>query len=207
MAERQRHSDMVACGFHPSEQVLTLADFNIDLQPSGKPREDAIAARGNLKRWMSDEFKWLTLAGPPGTGKSHLLRGAVMQLFKHGDRPYYITGYDFDKRIKDFNRDDKLDPDDWVERLATGPTHLIVDDLGSGMKASDYNMSRLERLYDIRYSRRLPTATAFNLLPAELEDVVGMRVYSRLKDARLGRIVPMRCEDARPLLTSDEGNE
>jgi DNA replication protein DnaC len=203
IAEQQYQSALVACGFRRDE--IMPESFDPKIQPKGKQRDDARVALAAVKDWVNGDLTWITFAGPPGTGKSHLLKAAIWRLHNRGESAFYITGYEFDRYIKDFEQSmAKVTPDEWVERLANNVQYLVLDDLGSGMKASDYNISRLERVFDIRARRGLPTGTAFNMLPDELETIVGMRVFSRLKDARLGRIVPMRCEDARPLLTSGQ---
>ena len=89
--------------------------------------------------------------------------------------------------------------------LATGPRGgLVIDDIGAGYVDKGWTKTRFERLFDIRYERRLPTAIATNLSGEGFLAAVGERVYSRVSDSSLGRILNLQhCEDVRSLLGSD----
>jgi DNA replication protein DnaC len=198
MAEQARQSKMVTLGFDRYESITPIGDLDPDMQLTDDGRADVAEAIRAVKDWVLGKRPWLSLVGPTGTGKTVMLKAAVWRLLEMEKRPYYITSSQFDREIKRF--DAEQDPDDWVEKLGRDPEFLVVDDLGSGLKVTDYNTSRLERVFDIRYRLALPTAVAANLLPLDLERSVGARVYSRLRDARLGRFVPIRGADMRPEL-------
>ena len=116
----------------------------------------------------------------------------------------------FDRQVKDFQNSLRnngngpaKDIDLWVEELASVSGGLVIDDVGAGYIDKGWTKTRFERLFDIRYERRLPTAIATNLTGEGFLAAVGERVYSRVNDTSLGRILKLNhCNDVRSLLGS-----
>ncbi len=59
---------------------------------------------------------------------------------------------------------------------------LIIDDLGrEHFTDSGFGIAEWDRLFDNRYSKKLPTVITTNLTPDELKEIYGERIYDRLK--------------------------
>jgi DNA replication protein DnaC len=98
-----------------------------------------------------------------------------------------------------------VDPDVWVERLA-GAEALVLDDVGAGYIDKGWTQSRLERLIDLRYRYKLPTAIISNLSPANLRVELGERAYSRLTDKAIGKVLTLEnLSDVRQIERTQEG--
>jgi len=88
-------------------------------------------------------------------------------------KPYYtlITAPDYLRTRFDKNAYDVSD--DYF---------LIIDDLGREyFTDSGFGIAEWDRLFDNRYSKKLPTIITTNLKPSELKEVYGDRIYDRLK--------------------------
>ena len=177
-------------GFSKKEKLRTFEDFKPELQPTEDGRKDAERLKKRVVQWSKFNAEtdvddgWLTVIGGVGIGKTHLLKSAILET-----NGYYITAYDFDKRIKDFRsqKDDHsidvyVDPDTWLDRFANMERHLVIDDIGAGYIQKGWTQSRFERLIDIRYREQLPTAIATNFEANKLEQELGARIISRITD-------------------------
>lgn len=193
------------CGFDADEKIEGFDGFDPDRQKTAAARTDVRQMLDAIHNWRSGKTPFLTLVGNPGVGKTRLIKAAVMALKERGERPYYITAYDFDKRVKDFRdqagtHDGWIDPDVWVERLAK-VEWLALDDIGAGYIDKGWTRSRFERLIDLRYRAERPTLIASNISGPAFINAMGDRVYSRLWDGRIGKVIVMAAAlDFRPAL-------
>ena len=194
------YSKRLRCGFTRKETIPFFKDFKTDLQPTDGGRDDARRMFKNVKKWSESKIRWLTLIGGVGVGKTHLLKSAIWET-----DGYYLTAYEFDRRIKDFqngmndrSKDFFVDPDEWLDRLANADRHLAIDDIGSGYIQRGWTQSRFERLIDIRYRNNFPTAIATNFDGDNLEAEMGERIVSRITDVNYAAcIVADKCVDMR----------
>ncbi|KQV20894.1 MULTISPECIES: ATP-binding protein [unclassified Kitasatospora] len=121
----------------------------------------------------------LLLAGPTGTGKTHQAYGALRLLLADGVRLRWraTTSADLHALLRprpghDGERD--------FQELLRVPL-LLVDDLGAG-KSSEFTEEVTWRLINHRYNEQLPTMLTTNLATAQLREVLGERVSSRLRE-------------------------
>jgi DNA replication protein DnaC len=178
--------------------------FRPAMQPTPEARKQAAAALAAFALWASGKGKsWLLCIGPVGCGKTMLMKAALRCGVMARGTGYYLTGSNFNRRVKDFTDEPHMvTPDEYVERLAALPGQLLLDDIGAGYyDRSGYTMSRLEQLLSMRYEVRLPLAIATNLGAVELQEHLGARAFSRLSDRALCERVQMdKCGDVRPAL-------
>jgi DNA replication protein DnaC len=194
----ETRSRKLACGFDPLDDTPqeTFDWFDPEIHKTKAAQEQAFNLKQDFVDWVAgDSFKFLTVLGGVGVGKSELAKSAVWQLTPawHDRHSYYITAAEFDKRVKDFNNAKNngsvsVDPDIWVERLAAAE-HLVIDDIGSGYIDKGWTQARLERLFDLRYRYKLPTVVISNLSQRDLSAEIGERSYSRLSDASMGVVM------------------
>jgi DNA replication protein DnaC len=213
-AERSRK---LACGLDPLDAAPkeNFTWFNPSLHQTPTARAEAVSLVTAFDEWAHriPKHPFLTIHGGVGIGKSELAKTAVWKLTPewHDRHSYYITAADFDKRVKDFasvaNQAStvSVDPDVWVERLA-GAEALVLDDVGAGYIDKGWTQSRLERLIDLRYRYKLPTAIISNLSPANLRVELGERAYSRLTDKAIGKVLTLEnLSDVRQIERTQEG--
>jgi DNA replication protein DnaC len=185
-------------GFTAKETIPTIEEFNPNLQPNEAGKKDAQTLLALIKHWMESN-EWLTIIGGVGTGKTHLLKSAIWKT-----DGYYITAYDFDRRMKDFrkgmedNNGGYTDPDVWLDRLANAERHVAIDDIGAGYIQRGWTLSKFERLIDIRYRNKFPTVIATNFDGKKLQSEMGERIVSRITDVNYGNCIVLKnCMDIR----------
>jgi len=141
-------------------------------------------ARGNLSRG-----NFLVLAGPTGTGKTHLVLAIGWEWFEDGFNVLFTRVDD----LVDWLRQG-YDDGTYHKRLdSVRRRHLLVlDDLGTE-QAKDWAGERLDRIVDWRYINRLPLVVTTNVLSEDLAE----RVASRLADKSCSVVVAIDAEDYR----------
>jgi hypothetical protein len=185
--------------------------FWYDLDPSQQKGEhsrrlaDAMAAVRTLWEEGATRDLWcVTLFGPPGLGKTHLLQGAVMAADRFS---YYVTAQRFDQRVRHFELppegpeprefmwpDER--PDGWAYKLQRKAFLLAVDDFGMGHVDVKWTRGKLEELIDFRWSSRMPLLLSTNLEPDKFKSDVGPRSWSRLNSGD-ALLLPVTGKDLR----------
>ncbi len=197
------------CGLRGVPLKFDFSWFKPEKQPTPEAQEQAKVMLDAMQVWSAaepPERPWLVIPGLTGTGKTELAKTATWNAKRNGHWCYYIEAYEFDKRVKDFKREwdtategVPINPDEWVRNLAECE-YLVVDDIGAGYIDKGWTLSRFETLFDIRYSRRMPTLITTNLDKVEFREHIGFRVWSRMFDTEISRVLDTSAmQDYRPL--------
>lgn len=162
------------------------------------PMRGTEAAYRAALKFVSDkrEHPFLTLAGKPGTGKSHLAIGIGWhwlemknELVKYGQVATLLDelrrGFHTNSAQEDHEFDMKLNQ---MKKSSL----LILDDLGVE-QSTPWARAKLDEIIDYRYLNELPLVVTTNMSPNKLEP----RIASRLQE---GVCVMMSCDDYRLLL-------
>lgn len=128
------------------------------------------------------------IAGPVGSGKTHLAFALARRLFWQG------RGFQFAPVVealdnmrpggRDFQLSEEHKSEPWVHVYGKADV-LILDDLG-GEKPTDWTAERLYMVVNRRWLDQRPTIATTNLTPDQLRDSIGERTYDRLRDGALG---------------------
>lgn len=130
------------------------------------------------------EFKWLTLSGAVGSGKSHLGIAVVLERLKRGRLAKYVYVPDFlDQLRASFQPEAEMSYEELFGRYKDVEL-LFLDDLGTEHPTS-WVQEKLEQLLEHRYIRRLELVVATNKAANELPG----RIVDRLRDSRIGRVI------------------
>ncbi|MCX5336935.1 ATP-binding protein [Streptomyces sp. NBC_00140] len=134
----------------------------------------------------------LLLLGPTGTGKTHQAYAAIRELAITGvvARWTVTTAPDMYAALRPRHGIDS----EAEFRSYRSAAVLLVDDLGAS-KVTEFTEEVNFRLVDYRYKHHLPTLFTSNALPRELNDKLGARVTSRLRE--MCQNVPVLGQDRR----------
>ncbi len=141
-------------------------------------------ARGNLTFG-----NFLVLAGPTGTGKTHLAAAIGWEWFEDGFRVVFARVDDLLDGLRKGYDDNTYHKK--LERVRYCDL-LILDDLGTEA-AKAWGFEKLDRVVDWRYAARTPLVVTTN---AKSEDLLP-RVASRLGDKSCSVVVQIDAPDAR----------
>lgn len=129
----------------------------------------------------------LILIGKPGTGKSHLCCGIVLELYK----THRVKRVDLPDLIREiratWHRDSQYSEEyvlDWYGALDL----LIIEEVGTGV-GSDDERARIFQVINRRYEAMLPTVVVSNLDMAALKLEIGDRVIDRLREGDRSLVV------------------
>jgi DNA replication protein DnaC len=138
------------------------------------------------KQWLSPGGpKLLTLAGPPGVGKTHLLLAAAWELVEKELQVLYLSQ-------GALLRNGPRAADELVKE-AEQIIWLFLDDLGAEGMAYDWVRAILDRLVDNRWLNHMPLMVGTNLKSEELP----ARLVDRLNDSMIGQVVPIEAPSHR----------
>lgn len=164
-------------GIPEARRQQTLGSFKPGVHPIAKlALEDAWA-------FVNGGKPWLVLSGNPGCGKTHLARGAALELIHQGWDVIYTTSVALATRLKSTQSPtSELRFEDVMKQL-TEAGLLVVDDYGSETQ-SDFVTSTYEDIFNARYDAMGVTIITTNL-PKEQLKRISPRIYSRMGDREL----------------------
>ncbi len=137
----------------------------------------------------------IVLAGPPGTGKTHMLE-AVGRAFleKSKSVKYVLVSSMLDSLRPSGSEDPRADIAEYIL-----PHLLILDDLGVE-KASEWVIEKLMAIIDDRYRNNRQLLVATNASEIEIIQRLGPRIADRLYDENSGKV-------ARATITGDSARQ
>ena len=132
-----------------------------------------------LLEWLDDpEGGLITLTGPPGTGKTHMLY-AVMKRLRHNNRPYQLlTAPEFCQNARMYAMADGQERY-WTKHLREQQGHILLDDLGAE-KTTDFVLQELYMLISYRELWDKPLLITTNLSLDDIAKKLDDRIASRL---------------------------
>ena len=129
---------------------------------------------------------WLILTGPYGCGKTHLAAAIGNYQAGLGYPPLMVVVPDLLDHLRaTFNPNSSTTLDRRFEEIRTARM-LILDDLGT-QSATPWAREKLYQLFNYRYNAELQMIITMAFLPEEIDQ----RLYSRMQDARLCKIIKM----------------
>jgi DNA replication protein DnaC len=136
----------------------------------------------------------LLMLGKAGTGKSHLA-SAILQAIMPAQCGLYSTAADVIEMVREtWRRDSDKSQAKVMHMLSTVPL-LVIDEVGV-QYGTESEQNTLFQIIDRRYRDRRPVILMANLQPAELQALLGDRVYDRLRE--VSKVLTFDWESFRP---------
>lgn len=169
--------------------------FRTDIYPDEKQRKQACRLRDACLAY-AESFpeagpKGIVLMGSTGLGKSFLLRCIARRVIERGYNALNITFAALMRaemeRIR--AREAALD--------YTEIELLVLDDLGVEPAYGEISVNTLLHILSERENRKRPTLIATNLSPAQIRELYGERIYSRIVSPAMNSLYRLEGTDLR----------
>lgn len=136
----------------------------------------------------------LTLTGPYGIGKTHLLEAIGRKLLEAGKTVRYEVCADLLMNCRSgFKPNAPKDFDEWWNEYRRVEA-LLLDDVGGMDQPTPWGIGIIESIIDERYRNERHLVLATNLSVSKLQAAIGERAADRLFDERSGVSVVVRLE-------------
>jgi DNA replication protein DnaC len=167
-----------------AEQLAKNADEAVPVRYKAATLDDfATKVTSPILKWFEGcqrEPGGLILAGPVGTGKTHLACALTRKLVTADVGGKYVSQANYLRAIRQTWGDHKRDESSVIEDFIR-PRVLVLDDIGAA-RGNENDTLRLGELIADRYDALKPTVYVTNLTPDVLKATVGDRSYDRMRD-------------------------
>lgn len=155
-------------------------------------RRNMRVAYETAREFAREPRGWLVFLGGYGCGKTHLAASIANEVIARDEPVLFVIVPDLlDQLRSTYAPQSQVTFDDQFDSIREIPL-LILDDLGT-QSATPWAQEKLYQLINHRYNAQLPTVFTTNCRLEDLEP----RIRSRMTEADLSRIVPIRAPDYR----------
>ena len=192
------HCQGLAWGVKPADRLLHYSDLGAlqrltfdTLDPSGRPDYVEPAsfrrAQATAVRFAERPVGWLVLAGPSGTGKTHLAAAITNFAVSKGHPARFVVVPELMDHLRaTFSPDADIRYDDLFDQVVAAPL-LVLDDLG-GHSPSPWAEEKLDQILTHRFDARMPTVITSSLTPLEMSD----RFRARMSDSTFSTVASLK---------------
>ena len=168
---------------------------NYEVQRGNKDQATALAIAKRFASRFMDRYLdqrnsqvGICFLGFPGTGKSHLAKGILLDMSCDYMPGFYIPASEYFDLYLPANAG-KLELPLWkIRQLMAGVSCLVLDDVGTGAW-TDSRKDRIQQILDLRAEKRLPTIITTNLSQTDFEEEGIERITSRVNQL----LYPVTC--------------
>lgn len=167
-----------------------------NLLPSGR-NSDATSqklfqlALDEIRKFADDPQGWIVLAGPVGSGKTHLASAVANYRISMGHPAFYITAGELLDHLRSaFSPNNEIGYDELFEQIKDSPL-LILDNLNYNATTA-WSKGKLDQLLEHRFNGRLPTLITTSMA---IEDI-GNDYIGHIYDTGLSKVLILKRESS-----------
>ena len=201
-AEWQTYWHWKRCGLPARYKSKTIENWIPKNEEQESAHKVVEAYAGNINARVKNG-QGLTLLGPPGIGKTHLLAALVTGAHAAGVRAKYCLWHDLVMSLRQqFSSADKKAQSTAMNGATQCPL-LALDEIAQGL-GTDWEHRQLFALIDHRYREGLPLIISTNATAKDLPQLVGERIADRLAEVNAPISIPGSSQ--RRTLSQNEGS-
>lgn len=169
--------------------TLTLPKNNFSLFKNAKQIEKIYDA---LDKWVVNfedgKIKNWGFFGNTGTGKTHLMLYVLKKLIKRGHFVHFTTAFSLTKQLLSQHTDFEDKNRDYISKFLDCEV-LFIDDMGTEPKYNNVNENYMYLILNQRMLENKPVIFSSNFDLAQFEEFYGERIFSRLINKRVSKIL------------------
>lgn len=184
MAEQRRKDDEERRKIAEENRLEEIKDSVPNRYRDSKLADFSAEVSGRVKAWLTKCHQAsgsLIIAGPVGTGKTHLAAAITKELLTCKMYAAYVSQAGYLREIRETWVKDSRYEESEVMAKYVRPRVLVLDDIGAA-RGNENDTMRLGELISERYDAERPSVFVSNLTPEQLKATVGDRSYDRMRD-------------------------
>ena len=198
--KKRRNQEIIKmCGLNLSSGA-TFDKFNTDICGSEKHAQLLTKLKDKLMLW-ADKYpkvkkRNILIAGTPGGGKTYITECLANEMLKKDYSVCFVSAFDMNNMFLKYHTTFDSSKNSWLEPLLSADI-LFVDDLGTEPIMKNVTLNYLFLLLSERERFGKPIVVTTNLLPENILDRYGERIYSRLNNKLSSMVVYVEGDDLR----------
>ncbi len=198
--KKRRNAELVkACGLDP-KNLASFENFNTKICKSETHAKTLETLKEKLSKW-ADEFpnnkkKNIVISGTPGGGKTFITECLANKLFKRDFSVCFVSAFDMNQMLTKYHTTFDKSKDAHIAPLLYSDV-LFIDDLGTEPITKNVTLNYLFLVLSERERMGKPIIISTNLMPENILDRYGERIYSRLASKLTGAFFHISGDDLR----------
>ena len=198
--KKRRNQEIIKmCGLDIASDK-TLKNFNTDICKNEKHKTTLSKLKDKLVLWSEKYPKVkkrnILISGTPGGGKTHISECLANEMIAKDYSVCFVSAFDMNNMFLKYHTTFDSTKNSWLEPLLTCDI-LFVDDLGTEPVMKNVTLNYLFLLLSERERFSRPIVVTTNLLPENILDRYGERIYSRLNNKLSSLVVFVEGDDLR----------
>ncbi len=197
---KRRNEEIVKeCGLDINKNV-TFDKFDTTICKNAKHAATLEKLKNKLQEW-SNKFpdvkkKNILIAGTPGGGKTYLTQCLANEMLKKNCSVCFVSAFDMNNMFMKYHTTFDSSKNSYLEPLIYSDI-LFIDDLGTEPIMKNVTLNYLFVVLSERERFGKPLIVSTNLLPENILDRYGERIYSRLNSKLQSLVVFVEGDDLR----------
>ncbi len=175
----------------------SLSKLTFDnLLPSGR-NDDAVSqklfqlALDEIRKFAENPQGWIILAGPVGSGKTHLASAVANYRISLGHPAFYITAGELLDHLRSaFSPNSEVGYDELFEQIKESPL-LLLDNLNYSATTA-WSKGKLDQILEHRFNGRLPTLITTSMAIEEFGNDYAGHIY----DTEVSKVLILKKESS-----------
>lgn len=196
----RRNEELLKQGGLDFSSMATFDNFSTQICTDPKQAEALEKLKSKLENWADSypniKKKNLVLSGTAGVGKSYLCECLANRLVNKKYSVCFVSAFDMNNMFLKYHTSFDANKNTHISPLIDSD-FLFIDDLGTEPLLKNVTQNYLYLIISERERHSKPIIISTNLMPENILDRYGERIYSRLASKQTGAIFHLQGTDLR----------